>query len=134
MASEELGRVEGLDLSPLKRDVNTYLSVVQKLRPQDSIPFLRRVSTDFQKADVARYLSQLDMSDSSPVSASPRQKNEFGMISPTERRTSHSSLPPLDNDISPREHSFVKTTFGKRKSDFVKSRCPFFVVVSFSWY
>jgi len=35
------------------------------------------------------------------------------MISPTERRTSHSSIPPLDNDISPREHTFVKTTFGK---------------------
>ena len=91
--------------------------MIQELRSQDSIPFLRRVSTDFQKSDVVRYLSQLD---SSPVSASPRQKDEFGMISPTERRASHSSIPPLDNDISPREHSFVKTTFGKRKFDFVK--------------
>ena len=93
--------------------------MIQELRPQDSIPFLRRVSTDFQKADVVRYLSQLDLSDSSPVSASPRHKDEFGIILPTERRTSHSSIPPLDNDISPREHSFVKTTFGKRKFDFV---------------
>ena len=100
--------------------MNTYLAVIQELRPQDSIPFLRRVSTDFQKTDVVRYLSQLDMSDPSLVSASPRHKDEFGIISPTERRTSHSSVPPLDNDISPREHSFVKTTFGKRKFDFVK--------------
>ena len=95
--------------------MNTYLSEIQELRPQDSIPFLRRVSIDFQKSDVIRSLSQLNMSDSFPVSASPRQKEEFGMVSPTERRTSHSSIPPLDNDISPREHSFVKTTFGKRK-------------------
>lgn len=99
--------------------MNTYLSVIQELRPQDSIPFLRRVSADFQKSDFVRYLSQLDTSDSSLVSASPRHKEEFGMISPTGRRTSHSSV-PLDNDISPREHSFVKTTFGKRKFDFVK--------------
>ena len=102
---------------------------MQELRPQDSIPFLRRVSTDFQKADVVRYLSQLDMSDSSPISASPRHKDEFGIILPTERRISHSSIPPLDNDISPREHSFVKTTFGKRKFHFVKAVLFF---VSFS--
>ena len=111
--------------------MNTYQAVIQELRPQDSIPFLRRVSADFQKSDVVRYLSQLDKSDSSLVSASPRRKDEFGMISPTERRTSHSSVPPLDNDISPREHSFVKTTFGKRKFDFVKVVVLFFFV-SFS--
>jgi hypothetical protein len=99
--------------------VNTYLAVIQELRSQDSIPFLRRVSTELQKSDVVRHLSQLDMSDPSIVSASPRHKDEFGMISPTGRRTSHSSV-PLDNDVSPREHSFVKTTFSKRKLDFVK--------------
>lgn len=87
---------------------------LKELRPQDSIPFLRRVSTDFQKSDVVRYLSQLDMSDSSPVSASPKHKEDVGKISPTGRRKSHSSaIHPLDNDISPREHSFVKTTFSK---------------------
>jgi len=95
--------------------MNAHLAVIQELRPQDSIPFLRRVSTDF------RYLSQMDMSDSSPISASPKHKEDSGMISPTGRRTSHSSIRPLDNDISPREHSFVKTTFSKRKFfDFVK--------------
>lgn len=99
--------------------MNTYLAVIQELRPQDSIPFLRRVSTDLQKSDVVRYLSQLDKSDSSLVPASPTYKDEFGMISPTGRRTSHSSVRPLDNDVSPREHSFVKTTFGERKFDFV---------------
>ena len=109
--------------------MNTYLSVIQELRPQDSIPFLRRVSADFQKSDFVRYLSQLDTSDSSLVSTSPRYKDEFGMISPTERRTSHSSVPPLDNDISPREHSFVKTTFGKRKFDFVKVVVHFFGLI-----
>ena len=97
--------------------MNTYLAAIQELRPQDSIPFLRRVSTELQKSDVVRYLSQLDMSDSSLISASPRHKDEFGMISPTGRRTSHSSVHPMDNDISPREHSFVKTTFSKRKFD-----------------
>ncbi|KAF8809477.1 hypothetical protein BYT27DRAFT_7094067 [Phlegmacium glaucopus] len=86
---------------------------LKELRPQDSIPFLRRVSTDFQKSDVVRYLSQLDMSDSSPTSASPKHREDVGMISPSGRRTSHSSIRPLDNDISPREHSFVKTTFSK---------------------
>lgn len=102
--------------------MHTYLAVIQELRPQDSIPFLRRVSTDFQKSDVVRYLSQLDMSDSSPVSASSRNKDEFSVVSLTGQRRSHSSVPPLpvDNDISPREHSFVKTTFDKRKFDFVK--------------
>ena len=103
-------------LSPFQRVMNVHLALIQELRPQDSIPFLRRVSTDFQKSDVVRYLSQLDMPDSSPVSASPKHKEDLGQISPTGRRPSHSSVyPPLDNDISPREHSFVKTTFGKRK-------------------
>ena len=96
--------------------MNTYLVVIQELRPQDSIPFLRRVSTDLQKSDVVRYLSQLDMSDSSsPISASPKHRDDSGMISPSGRRISHSSVRPLDNDISPREHSFVKTTFSQRK-------------------
>ena len=112
--------------------MNTYLSVIQELRPQDSIPFLRRVSTDFQKSDVVRSLSQLDMLDSSPVSASPKHKDEFGMVSPTERSTSHSSIPPLDNDISPREHSFVKTTFSKRKFDFIKVAVLFFGLIQLS--
>ena len=93
--------------------MNTDRAVIQELRPQDSIPFLRRVSTDLQKPDI-RYLSQLEMPDSSPISASPKNKDVRNM-SPAGRLASHSSVRPLDNDISPREHSFVKTTFSKRK-------------------
>ncbi|KAH9941507.1 Pkinase-domain-containing protein [Amylocystis lapponica] len=80
-----------------------------ELRPQDSIPFLRRVSADFQKESVVRYLGKVDMPD--PERSSPDQRARLDDIM--------SSYPPrtrLSNDaepISPREHSFVKTTFGK---------------------
>ncbi|KAJ7155370.1 Pkinase-domain-containing protein [Mycena crocata] len=79
----------------------------KELRPQDSIPFLRRVSADLQKSEAVRFLSQIDMPDSpvegdEPVSGSP----------PNHRRVSLSTR-PMDQDISPREHSFVKTTFSK---------------------
>lgn len=50
----------------------------------------------------------------SPISGSPK-RDDISRISPTGRRTSTSSLRPLDNEISPREHTFVKTTFSKRK-------------------
>ncbi|KAF8892268.1 hypothetical protein BD779DRAFT_1670592 [Infundibulicybe gibba] len=36
----------------------------KELRPQDSIPFLRRVSADLHKSDVVRYFSQIDMPES----------------------------------------------------------------------
>ncbi|KAJ2918695.1 hypothetical protein MD484_g1782, partial [Candolleomyces efflorescens] len=82
------------------------------LRPQDSIPFLRRVSTDIQKTDVVRYLSQMDMQES-PVSEG-YVRGDAGKVSPIGRRSSTTSVRPLpENDISPREHSFVKTTFSK---------------------
>ncbi|KAF8966314.1 hypothetical protein BDZ97DRAFT_1808980 [Flammula alnicola] len=84
---------------------------LKELRPQDSIPFLRRVSTDLHKSDAVRYLSQLDVSDS-PISASPK-RDDVGKISPIGRRTSAASVRPLDNEFSPREHTFVKTTFSK---------------------
>lgn len=85
---------------------------LKDLRPQDSIPFLRRVSTDLHKTDVVRYLSQMDNSES-PVSET-FVRGDAGKVSPMGRRTSHSSVRPLpENDISPREHSFVKTTFSK---------------------
>ncbi|EEB96759.1 hypothetical protein MPER_04053, partial [Moniliophthora perniciosa FA553] len=80
----------------------------KELRPQDSIPFLRRVSADLQKSEAARYLSQIEMPDGQraddPISSSP-----------TGRRISNTSMrPSLDNnEISPRDHSFVKTTFSK---------------------
>lgn len=80
--------------------------VHKELRPQDSIPFLRRVSADLQKSEAVRFLAHIDMPESPvdgdvPVSSSPPR-----------RRISLSSR-PMDQDISPREHSFVKTTFSK---------------------
>ncbi|KAJ7612495.1 Pkinase-domain-containing protein [Mycena polygramma] len=76
------------------------------LRPQDSIPFLRRVSADLQKSEAVRFLSQIEMPDS------PVEGEELLSSSPPGRRISLSSR-PMDQDISPREHSFVKTTFSK---------------------
>ncbi|KAJ7672369.1 hypothetical protein DFH06DRAFT_91381 [Mycena polygramma] len=76
------------------------------LRPQDSIPFLRRVSADLQKSEAVRFLSQIEMPDS------PMEGEELLSSSPPGRRISLSSR-PMDQDISSREHSFVKATFSK---------------------
>ncbi|KAH7105802.1 hypothetical protein BKA62DRAFT_612758 [Auriculariales sp. MPI-PUGE-AT-0066] len=85
----------------------------KELRPQDSIPFLRRVSADLHKADLSRHwsgLSNLDipaldsphapfMSDAHDLSSSPVARL-FGT--------------PLESEMSlPRAHSFIKTTFAK---------------------
>ncbi|KAE9397077.1 hypothetical protein BT96DRAFT_996156 [Gymnopus androsaceus JB14] len=84
----------------------------KELRPQDSIPFLRRVSADLQKSELAvRYLSQIEMPDSTPEHPRPE---DLVSGSPPGRRMSNASMrPSVDNEISPREHSFVKTTFSK---------------------
>ncbi|KAF8189096.1 hypothetical protein K438DRAFT_1676847 [Mycena galopus ATCC 62051] len=80
----------------------------KELRPQDSIPFLRQVSTDSQKSEAVRFLSQMDMPDS------PVESGEPISGSPSNRRISFpSSRSPMDQDISPSEHSFVKTSFSK---------------------
>ncbi|KZT71958.1 hypothetical protein DAEQUDRAFT_80217 [Daedalea quercina L-15889] len=97
------------------------------LRPQDSIPFLRRVSADYhvQKADIMRYLAGVQMPErpesdrSSPaLSSSPDRRSRLDG-SPAPRRLSNDPAPRrLSNDpehVSPREHSFVRTSFGKRK-------------------
>ncbi|KAG2011848.1 STE/STE11 protein kinase [Coprinopsis cinerea AmutBmut pab1-1] len=85
---------------------------LKDLRPQDSIPFLRRVSTDMQKSDVSRYFNQFETPDS-PVSEG-FVRGDAGRVAPISRRTSNLSVrPPPENDISPREHTFVKTTFSK---------------------
>ncbi|KAH9852020.1 Pkinase-domain-containing protein [Lenzites betulinus] len=80
----------------------------KELRPQDSIPFLRRVSADLQKSKAIRYLADLEMPDSDRSSADQRSSPLDLPGSPTRRRVSNDPEP-----ISPREHSFVKTTFGK---------------------
>ncbi|KAJ7592858.1 kinase-like domain-containing protein [Mycena floridula] len=80
----------------------------KELRPQDSIPFLRRVSADLNKSKVTRDLPQFELSETPTT-------EEFASGSSPNRRLSRGSLRPLsdNNDISPREHSFVKTTFNK---------------------
>lgn len=92
----------------------------KELRPQDSIPFLRRVSTDYQKSsDAMRYLSQLgenDVHEEQPISSSPPKHRHSASSQP--HRQSASSQPSNSNsnnnsDISPRDHNFVKTTFSK---------------------
>jgi len=84
----------------------------QELRRQDSIPFLRRVSAEYQKTEAVRFLPPLEIPDS-PVPETP-QGDGFTPGSPS-RRLSNSIARDQD-PISPREHSFVKTIFGKRKS------------------
>ncbi|KAF9223995.1 hypothetical protein BS17DRAFT_703821 [Gyrodon lividus] len=87
---------------------------LKELRPQDSIPFLRRVSADLHKTDVAEILAHIDTpiieapAPETPAreepSSSSNGKLSFGLPS---------SLPD-DTPFSPRDHTFVKTTFGKR--------------------
>jgi hypothetical protein len=86
----------------------------QDLRPQDSIPFLRRVSTDFQKSDALHLLSQIDASlVHSSFEDLPRPEIMTPPPPISARRVSHDHAPP--DDMSPRDHSFVKTTFSKRE-------------------
>ncbi|OSD02934.1 Pkinase-domain-containing protein [Trametes coccinea BRFM310] len=81
----------------------------KELRPQDSIPFLRRVSADMQKSKAIRYLADMEMPDSDRSSADLRPPPlELPGTPQVRRRLSNDPEP-----ISPREHSFVKTTFGK---------------------
>lgn len=106
--------------------LKSHWGLNKDLRPQDSIPFLRRVSADLQKNDAARHLiTSLDLVDvSSPVSefarvdggpddvavsSSPGQ-NPFASPSPG----SIPEVPQAEPDLfDMREHTFVKTTFSK---------------------
>lgn len=95
-----------------------YYPIEQDLRPQDSIPFLRRVSTDFQKSEVLHFLSQIDVSTANSPFEGDLSRPEIVITgtppSPiSARRVSHDHGPP--DDMSPRDHSFVKTTFSKRE-------------------
>lgn len=83
----------------------------KELRPQDSIPFLRRVSADLQKSEAVRFLSQVEMPDTPPLEEYSHDDAISG--SPPRRHSNSSARPLADNDISPREHTFVKTTFSK---------------------
>ncbi|KAG1746538.1 uncharacterized protein EDB91DRAFT_1245730 [Suillus paluster] len=87
---------------------------LKELRPQDSIPFLRRVSTDLQKIDIA-YLASMDANRiDSPVSVASVQ--EESSKSPRCRLSSGPTSPmslPEETLFTPRDHSFIRTAFGK---------------------
>ena len=112
MAKDELGCAQG-KIAFLRTNGISNLPL-QELRPQDSIPFLRRVSTDLQKTDVAKVLAHIDApikeapSSEPPTGEEPQQSVTFGPVSPL----------PDDTPFSPRNHTFVKTIFGKRKQSF----------------
>ncbi|KAN0138121.1 Protein kinase-like domain containing protein [Lactarius tabidus] len=78
------------------------------LRPQDSIPFLRRVSADLQKNGVARHL-MANLELDSPVPQYTLEK-DMAIASPVPPE-----VPQTDADLFEiREHTFVKATFSKR--------------------
>lgn len=67
-----------------------------------------------QKSEAIRYLAQIEMPDYDRATPDNRSRSdEVAPSSPPRRRLSNDPDP-----ISPREHSFVKTTFGKRKFTF----------------
>ncbi|KAH0836723.1 hypothetical protein J3R83DRAFT_8452 [Lanmaoa asiatica] len=87
---------------------------LKELRPQDSIPFLRRVSTDLQKTDIATVLAHID----SPImEAPPSEPPAREESSVPQQNLTFGPASPLSDDtpFSPRNHTFVKTIFGKRK-------------------
>lgn len=94
----------------------------KELRPQDSIPFLRRVSADLQKtAEGVRFFGATDTPRSDSQASDRPRRSEDRSASPAMHGLPGS--PPrmstplkLESEISsPREHSFVKTAFGKRE-------------------
>ncbi|KAF8630155.1 hypothetical protein AX15_003105 [Amanita polypyramis BW_CC] len=85
----------------------------KELRPQDSIPFLRRVSADLQKSEAVRYISQAEMPGVSSLENVSRSEGSGATQPPIEQARLPSVRQLGESDISPREHSFVKTTFSK---------------------
>lgn len=93
------------------------------LRPQDSIPFLRRVSADLQKNDATRHLiANLELDSPVPQYAGQPFDGDMAMLSSSPGHRSFSGsvspvlpeVPQTEADLFEiREHTFVKTTFGK---------------------
>ncbi|KAI9434159.1 hypothetical protein H4582DRAFT_2060353 [Lactarius indigo] len=104
------------------------------LRPQDSIPFLRRVSANLQKNGAARHsMVNLELDSPVPVYAGQQFDGDKAMLSssPGHRSFTGSASPVLpevpqsDADLFEiREHTFVKTTFSKRASPVINEREP----------
>ena len=91
------GRFGGVGRSPL-----LIMRFSQDLRPQDSIPFLRRVSADLHKNEAVRHLAALDIVDP-PLPERPRLE-EIMSGSPrrpsTELPTPAISVPADNGDVT----------------------------------
>ncbi|KZV64677.1 hypothetical protein PENSPDRAFT_656389, partial [Peniophora sp. CONT] len=93
------------------------------LRPQDSIPFLRRVSADLHKNDAVRHLASLGEHDSDNGDGHRTPLSPTHKLSEPSTPTTHIGAhphsytpefgPPEADLMSMREHTFVKTSFGK---------------------
>ena len=81
--------IHKVDSLPIQCTLISYVSF-QELRPQDSTPFLRYVSSGLQRSDVCHLVEDDNAS-------SPRSSNDF---------TSTTEFPP-------RPHTFVKSTFSQ---------------------
>lgn len=90
------------------------LIYLKELRPEDSVPFLRRVSTDLQ----ARQLSIQNLAEGYQALETSQQT-----VSP---------IPAEEPEFVIKPHSFVKTTFSKRKSRALPSRI--LVLLTFAFH
>jgi len=79
------------------------------MRPQDSMPFLRRVSMDLRRVDSTRLFSS-DMGV--PTSRAPSYA-DFAEMKKKNRNSWASSHGHESSDAPPREHELIKTTFKK---------------------
>jgi len=104
-------RPDALSLSQHPWLTQAWAPIAKDLRPIDSIPFFRRVSADIQKSDAMRLLSQLDMPESERSTPDFRPRlDSFMSGTPPRPRL---SIDPDSVSISPRDHSFVKTSFSR---------------------
>jgi len=91
------------------------MKILQELRPQESIPFLRRVSTDLQRTDVTKLLAHVGV----PIAEAPASEAvpQEEVSRPPTPRPSIVPVPTLPDEttFTPRDHTFIRTTFGKRE-------------------
>lgn len=94
------------------------MRLFQDLRPQDSIPFLRRVSQDYDNRAVRSLLSM----DDDPTKLKTRVHDKTSGVAidePPDIRIPHPTparpTSQEDNGLMVKEHSFIGTTFSKRK-------------------
>lgn len=105
-----------------------HCEVHRVLRPKDSVPFLRRVSQELQRPpDAVRFVSAEGPRSDSRASVDPPRKSEERSASPiisglpsslpNPRLSTGPATPKSPESEVPlfREHSFVKTAFGKRE-------------------